>query len=57
MKAKDEEIQTKESIPGLSKGIYKNYSAAMTEKNQKRKKEGLSALHIRTYEEWSGSNN
>ena len=37
----------------MSKGIYNNYAKSMKDKNVKRKWQGLKAIYIRTYEEWS----
>lgn len=51
----EEEKKVKENIPYLSKGIYKNYTKGMEEKNLKRKEAGLDALHVRSYEEWVGN--
>ncbi len=45
--------QDKEVAPYMNKGIYHNYEKVMKEKNQKRKGQGLEAIHIRTFEEWS----
>ena len=38
----------------LSRRIYKNYEHSMKTKNLKRKKDGLTSITIKTYEEWSG---
>ena len=38
----------------MSRGIYRNYEKTMKEKNLKRKKDGLTPIYIRSYEEWSG---
>ncbi len=42
-----------EKSPYMSRGIYKNYSKGMKERNRKRKGQGLEALQVRTFEEWS----
>ena len=41
--------------PYINKDIYNNYMKGMKERNQKRTGEGLKALHVRTFEEWSGN--
>ena len=45
--------KSKSSSPYMSRGIYKNYAKGMKEKNQKRAAQGLEAIYIRTFEEWS----
>ena len=44
----------KEKVPYMSKGIYNNYEKGMKASNQKRRGQGLTAIPIRTFEEWSG---
>ena len=51
----EEESKSKGSVPYMNRGVYKNYTKGMKERNQKRKGEGLDALHIRSYEEWYGN--
>ena len=46
--------ESKAKSPYMSKGIYNNYTKGMKEKNQKRMKQGLQSIYIRTFEEWSG---
>ena len=41
--------------PYMSKSIYNNYAKVMKEKNQNRKEQGLTAIHIRSFEEWSNA--
>ena len=48
-----EKEDSEASNPYMSKGIYRNYEKTMKEKNVKRKKEGLTAIPIRSYKEWS----
>ena len=43
-----------EKSPYMNKEIYHNYEKGMKERNQKRMKQGLEILHIRSFEEWSG---
>ncbi len=45
--------EDKVKTPFMSKGIYNNYEKGMKERNQKRRSQGLAALHVRTFEEWS----
>ncbi len=45
--------ESKAKSPYMSRGIYNNYAKGMKEKNQKRHSQGLQAIYIRTYEEWS----
>ena len=52
-KDKEEQSPTQEKSPYMSKAIYGNYAKGMKEKNVKRHKQGLEAIPIRTYEEWS----
>ena len=52
-KALAQKQEDKEKSPYMSKGIYKNYAKGMKEKNQKRIEQGLKAIPIRTFEEWS----
>ena len=39
--------------PYLGKGVYDNYAKAMKEKNQLRVRKGLTAIPVRTFEQWS----
>ena len=50
----EENDKSETASPYLSKRVYKNYEGTMKEKNQKRKKDGLVPIPIRSYEEWSG---
>ena len=51
---KDEKrTEVKEKTPYMSKGIYNNYEKGMKVRNHKRRGQGLAALPIRTFEEWS----
>ena len=45
--------ETAGKSPYMSKGIYHNYEKGMKERNHKRKVQGLQAIPVRTYEEWS----
>ena len=52
---KTEKAERKERSPYINKGIYENYAKGMKEKNLKRVKEGLDAIPVRTFEEWSSN--
>ena len=40
--------------PYMDVEIYNNYTQGMKDRNKKRKKQGLDALHGRTFQEWLG---
>ena len=46
--------ESKGKSPYMTKVIYNNYAKGMKEKNQKRVKQGLESIYIRSFEEWSG---
>lgn len=48
-----EENKPETSSPYLSKRIYKNYEKTMKEKNVKRKRDGLTSIHVKSFLEWS----
>ena len=51
---KDEKKAEKmEKSPYINKSIYENYFKGMKEKNHKRVKQGLEAIPVRSFEEWS----
>jgi hypothetical protein len=52
-KASIEKQEPREKSPYMSRSIYNNYEKGMKERNQKRKGQHLTALKIRTYEEWA----
>jgi hypothetical protein len=51
---KSEEKKLNVKSPYLDVKIYHNYAKAMKEKNCKRKTQGLNAIYVRSFEEWSG---
>lgn len=55
MSKEDKKSEKKEMSPYINKGIYDNYSKGMKEKNHKRVKQGLNAIPVRTFEEWSSN--
>jgi hypothetical protein len=44
-----------EKSPYINKAIYENYAKGMKEKNIKRIKQGLDAIPIRTFDNWSSN--
>jgi len=46
-------VEKKEKSPYINKAIYENYFKGMKEKNQKRVRQGLEAIPVRTFEQWS----
>lgn len=51
----EKKAEKKEKSPYINKGIYDNYSKGMKEKNLKRVKQGLDAIPVRSFEEWSSN--
>ncbi len=49
----DKSSDNKEKSPYINKSIYENYSKGMKAKNIKRLKQGLEAIKVRSFEEWS----
>ena len=52
---KEVKAEKKEKSPYINKTIYENYFKGMKAKNIKRHKEGLEAIPVRTFEQWSSN--